>query len=590
MIIRNNCFETNSSSTHAFCIGQGKHIRTPFTLLNDFKSGRSNYENYEKTYFLNDEELFSIINKKEFDKYIDKALSDYENKDMYLILSRYKNIGRVYKEYKYFYEKLNFLWSNLIYYYKHKDSDWFKQDNYRCKVNLERSFEIFINNLTKVGFKLYCSDIEFVENFIKDKGYDKPVNLGLINNNIVYPSKWRNKYMKGLEAYGYYPIYEVCKIINDPILFWNCLLGDSIIYTGSDETGSFDNLDFSTYKFHLIGGSDWGSDLKVDEFKYTLPSLLGSYINGNYETKIYDDGTRTRELIPYNQYYYKNGLYKLDKFEVEEIDMMEPEFPESIDLKITNYCNNNCTFCYANSSNEGKHGKKIFIKNIISQMKPFTEIAIGGGNPLEHPDLLEILEYAKDRNVICNMTLKDIDAINNIDLINDLYQNGLIASFGISPTSIKTIKELKNSLDLRIDFILHLILGVHSLKFIQDIEKEYFDKILILGYKNIGKGDEYYKKYKTKIEKNIEEVGNYILNYNTKLKTNIISFDNLAIKQLNLEDYDNFNMYYQGEDGKFSFYIDAVEQTYSVSSLQEGNTFNYNNFSLLHCFKWLNIK
>ena len=54
---------------------------------------------------------------------------------------------------------------------------------------------------------------------------------------------------------------------------------------------------------------------------------------------------------------------------MKEIDIMEPEFPESIDLKITNYCENNCKYCYANSNKEGKHANKNFIKDIISEIK-----------------------------------------------------------------------------------------------------------------------------------------------------------------------------------------------------------------------------
>ena len=261
MIIRNNCFETNSSSTHALCIGQGKHLKAPFELLNDYNSNRSDYENYEK---IHTDDLLPIINKEELDRYLNKALEDYDNKDRYLILSRYKNIGREFKEYKYFPEKLNFIWTTLVYYYKHKDSDWFKNNKDLSNIYMDRLLKTFIERLTSARFKFYCTDIEFVKDEIKEDDYDTSTELGLINMNTAYPGSWRNKHMKGIETYGYYPLKEINEIINDSILFWNLLLGDSIIYTGSDETGSFDNLDFSTYKIHFVGGSDWGTDLDVN--------------------------------------------------------------------------------------------------------------------------------------------------------------------------------------------------------------------------------------------------------------------------------------------------------------------------------------
>lgn len=588
MIIRNNCFETNSSSTHAFCIGQGRHLKTPFELLNAYNSGKLGYEDYSVEYIaLNEEDNDSQLlpySDESLIKICKKAYEDSDDNKYTIILSRYSNLGRKYGEYRYFREKLNFFWTCLIYYYNYCDSDWFKTKE-RADINLKFSFKLFLEHLQRAGFKLYCSDIEFVKDEISKNNYNEPTELGYIFSEIEFPSKWRNKHMKGKETYGYYPIYEVCKIINDSTLFWNCMLGDSVIYTGSDETDTFENMDFSTYKIHMIGGSDSGVNCEYNRFKYNFPEIIGKYKNGNYETKLYSDGTRTRELTPYDQYYDNSGLYKFEKYGIDEIDLMNPEFPESIDLKITDLCNNNCSFCYANSSKDGKQGDKLFIKNIISQMHPYTEIALGGGNPLEYPYLIEILEYAKEKDIICNMTIKDKDAINNFDFINNLYQNNLIHSFGISPTSIETLKEFKKLKHFRFDFTLHLILGVHSLEFIHKVEDDYFDKILILGYKNIGKGNKYFQKYKKEIEKNIREISNYILSGNSKFMANIIAFDNLAIEQLNLEEYSNFDMYYQGKDGKFSFYIDAVKQTYARSSLEEGDTFGHRNLDLDYYFQ-----
>lgn len=540
MIIRKGCFETNSSSTHAFCIGQGKHLKTPFELLNEYKSGLCNFDDYgyslitsEADSFDSESVLLHYIDKKAFDNFLNEVQSDenWNNRNMYLILSRYTDIGRTYARYDSFHGKLNFIWTCLIAYYK-------RDDNYICdlqnkyKINIKESFNLFISYLINSGFKLFSTDILFkqVNTKSEDYAYATPVNLGITLKDNKLPKEWQNKKMIGIETYGYFPIVEICEILKDSLLFWNLVLGNSIIYTGSDEDSSFEDLDFSSYKVHLVGSSDWGYNLKVDNFKYQFPVLLGSYINGNYETKIYSDGTRTRELLPKDEYYYENGMFKSDLFSKNEIDLMKPEFPESIDLKITNCCNNNCEFCYANSSKLGKHGDKLFIKNIISQMQPYTEVAIGGGNPLEHPDLIEILEYAKERKVICNLTLKDIDVINHTEFINSLYQNNLIKAIGISPSNIETLSKLKDISLIRFDFILHLILGIHTLDFIKQIESKYFDKILILGYKNIGKGKNYFEGNKELIEKNIKEVGEYITKCNSRFKVNTISFDNLAIR------------------------------------------------------------
>lgn len=56
--------------------------------------------------------------------------------------------------------------------------------------------------------------------------------------------------------------------------------------------------------------------------------ILNQYINGNTLVTIYNDGTKIRE-------------YNKDP---------QPEFPESIDLKITDYCDMGCPYCHESST------------------------------------------------------------------------------------------------------------------------------------------------------------------------------------------------------------------------------------------------
>ena len=56
-----------------------------------------------------------------------------------------------------------------------------------------------------------------------------------------------------------------------------------------------------------------------------MSKLLGKYTNGNYRVAIYDDGTKVR---------YNNDNY------------MEAEFAESMDLKVTDFCNAGCSQCF----------------------------------------------------------------------------------------------------------------------------------------------------------------------------------------------------------------------------------------------------
>ena len=118
---------------------------------------------------------------------------------------------------------------------------------------------------------------------------------------------------------------------------------------------------------------------------------LGKYKNGNYRVAMLVDGSKIR----YN-----------------DLDFFEPEKPESIDLKATNRCFRGCSFCHENSTCDGKHGDILNLP-FLDTMLPYSEIAIGGGNVLLHPDLIPFLEGLKERKLIANVSLRSLRPSRN---------------------------------------------------------------------------------------------------------------------------------------------------------------------------------
>ena len=629
MIIRYKCFETNSSSTHALCIGKQLKYKNLNELILDYKHSFStdNISVLTYDYLPVDNKIYKQKIRNEYfsyvkrlnkklhkmsvkDKTYNKLLKEYnevnedhknkwKNKKTYLeicegytehdwyndnilYLRRFNNCTRMFRIYETPEAKLNFIWTSLIGF---MDQTIYNDERQKLCEGSEL-VDKFINLLTNNGFKLVPLDVDITKEDVKiSKDYNKPKLLGKLNG---------FKYI-GVETYGYYPIQELYQIINDETLFFNLVFGNSKIYTGSDEWDTFEDLDFSNYLCSFVGGSDRSKCEPYNIFSYEKPDLIGSYINGNIQTTIYKDGTRVRKLQP-EEVYYEYNKFKQNIFTKPEIELMKPEFPESIDLKITNYCENNCPFCYANCNKEGKHGDTDFIKHIIEQMHPYTEIAIGGGNALSHPDLVDILKFAKYNKVICNMTLKDLDIINNSDLVIQLLKNNLVECIGISPTNIDTLQQ---SINITTEgrwnsYIIHLIVGIHGKEFIDQLKdkRNYLgalDKVLFLGYKEIGRGINYNSKYKKQIKENTEYLKKCIQENNLPFTGEIVSFDNLAIDQLQLQTIKDFNTLYQGKDGQFSFYIDAVKQTYAKSSLEPySNEFIINYTTLSNILREFN--
>ena len=270
--------------------------------------------------------------------------------------------------------------------------------------------------------------------------------------------------------------------------------------------------------------------------------LLGKYKNGNYNVVIFDDGTKVRQT-------------KEEKFEAN--------FPECMDVKITNYCDMGCPYCHEASSKDGKHGDILNV-DFINTLKPYTELAIGGGNPLSHPDLLEFLRRLKEKKIIANMTVNQKHFMDNLNYIENLVKNDLIKGLGISLTNpteefVKQVKEYPNA-------VIHVINGVVS---VDDLIKMYGQdlKILILGYKTFRKGHQYYSD---KVERNkllmYDKLPEIIKNFK------VVSFDNLAIEQLEVKRLmtdEEWNSFYMGDDGKFTMYIDLVNRQFARCSVSD---------------------
>ena len=81
--------------------------------------------------------------------------------------------------------------------------------------------------------------------------------------------------------------------------------------------------------------------------------------------------------------------------------------PELIDFSITNRCQRRCSFCYRHSSSLGCD---VTIEDYLSVMEQARklgtlQVALGGGNPNEHPDFIAILEATrKHQKIVPNYT------------------------------------------------------------------------------------------------------------------------------------------------------------------------------------------
>ena len=293
------------------------------------------------------------------------------------------------------------------------------------------------------------------------------------------------------------------------------------------------------------------------------------YTNNNYTVTIYSDGTKIRQ--------YDDGVTP------------DPIFPEAIDINITNRCNNNCKYCYNNSISTGIDSIYLpALCEILDGLPPGVEIAIGGGDPLLHPLLLQLLGYLSAKELIANLTLNQKSLEQHPEFMLLVAQQQIpVVGLGISIVDIGTLDKVKLALQYP-NAVAHLVLGVHSLEDIEEVKKM-CPRILLLGYKKIGRGK---LAYNQKIEDNIIEIKNNI--HRVLDGNNTIAFDSLAIEQLgiyHIVDPATWDMFYMGGEGQFTMYIDAVNWKCGPSSYMPDKMINIGNErDIKKLFKKVRIK
>lgn len=272
--------------------------------------------------------------------------------------------------------------------------------------------------------------------------------------------------------------------------------------------------------------------------------VLGTYKNNDYFVTLMDDGTKIR---------FNNS------------DSFNPEKPESMDLKITNKCNMGCNFCHEDSSPNGKHGDILNLP-FIDTLLPYTEIAIGGGNPLTHPDLVPFLEKLKERKLIANITFNQYHFMDNVDFIQELVDNNLVYGIGVSmmyasDKFVECVSKFPNA-------VIHIINGIVSIDDLKMLANHNL-KILILGYKEFRRGRQMYSRQSTVIDNMKSVLYDALSTIIDDEWFDVVSFDNLAIKQLEpkrLMSEEQWDRFYMGDDGSFTMYVDAVERKFAKSS------------------------
>lgn len=275
------------------------------------------------------------------------------------------------------------------------------------------------------------------------------------------------------------------------------------------------------------------------------------------------------------QFLNGNGICELNKKDGTMIttvltdEEFEPEFPLNCDVSISERCENGCAFCYLNCTPNGKEADiKKFIKDknsFLYSLHEGTELALNGNEPL-HKDLGLLLKFCQEKGVVANLTVSENTLLKHIRQINSWLKRGLLNGVGVSPTtySAKMIKWCQDHPTA----VIHTIAGITGIPQYRKLYDKGL-KILILGYKDFGRGVKYANYNPGSIENLINHLSDEVSDFVNHFE--VVSFDNLAISQLNPRNWlsdKEWETFYRGDDGHHTLYIDLVNETFAKNSIQ----------------------
>ncbi len=133
--------------------------------------------------------------------------------------------------------------------------------------------------------------------------------------------------------------------------------------------------------------------------------------------------------------------------------------PELLDISITNWCDKGCQFCYRNSNEQGRHISLNEYEFIIQQAykNNVFQVALGGGNPNQHPQFIEILQMTREKyNIVPSYTTNGRGLTKEILKATKKYCGAVAVSVYKPISETKKALELLKSFDIKVN--LHYVL------------------------------------------------------------------------------------------------------------------------------------
>jgi MoaA/NifB/PqqE/SkfB family radical SAM enzyme len=268
--------------------------------------------------------------------------------------------------------------------------------------------------------------------------------------------------------------------------------------------------------------------------------------------------------ILFNQ---KNGFFIRQEDKGFHETFWSKNGPELLDISITNYCSKYCSICYRDSNVNGKHISLEELESVLIQAKNagVLQIALGGGNPNEHPEFSEILRLIRKKYDIVPSYTTNGNGLNKEIIKSTAKYCGAVA-ISSDKFDRQLVKHLEYFTERNIKTNVHFVLTAKSregaITFLESPGDypQNLNAIIFLNYKPVGN-----KKSNDLCLNNSSAVEKFFKIISTQKYPFKIGFDSCCIS--GLAKYTDLNsMFFDYcEAGRFSAFIDEELNMYPCS-------------------------
>lgn len=274
---------------------------------------------------------------------------------------------------------------------------------------------------------------------------------------------------------------------------------------------------------------------------------------------------------PEQQYYtffnQKTGAFA----RVENYGCEEPFWswhgPELLDISITNWCDRECPVCYRNSNQNGENMLVSDYEIVMQQASQMhvSQVALGGGNPNQHPDFCKIIKLTRGKyDIVPSYTTNGRGLTDRILKESKKYCGAVAVSAYPPYEEMKEAVERLYQYGIRTN--IHFVLERNSVETaIGWLENPpgYFDMlnaIVFLNYKPVGRGNDcsLLLKHSDKLERFFTlatcHEHKFKIGFDSCMASGLATFTNVS------------SIFFDGcESGRFSMFISEDMRMYPCS-------------------------